>query len=263
MSRFRADSHAEYPYEKLRDSSGLSVKPTADNYAGVTHALSTRGNTTHWLTNTTGSINYFDAGSIEPQFKLSLDGSYHLTALVVWGVGSNDEASDFTVEFSTDVGTTYSSRMETVATSHHLGTASAALAFAPGGRRANTVRLTVTDNAGGRNFAGGGVGTQVALGEIRFLGRANTAPAFANASETRSVAENTAAGTDIGNPVTATDADGDALTYALEGPDAASFEIVGTTGQIRTKAALNHEAKNSYSVTVRATDSYVVVARLT
>ena len=78
---------------------------------------------------------------------LSLSNSYILTKLVVWGVDTSDEASDFTVEFSTDGGVSYESNAETVATTDHLGTSSAALAFVPPGRRADTVRLTITNNA--------------------------------------------------------------------------------------------------------------------
>ena len=80
-------------------------------------------------------------------------------------------------------------------------------------------------------------------------------PMFAEGSTaTRSVAENTGAGMDIGAAVSATDADGDPLTYTLAGPDAASFAIVGTSGQLQTSAALDHEAKSSYAVTVTADD---------
>ena len=45
---------------------------------------------------------------------------------------------------------------------------------------------------------------------------ANVAPEFASATTSRTVAENTAAGEDIGNPVAANDANGDALTYSPE-----------------------------------------------
>ena len=71
-------------------------------------------------------------------------------------------------------------------------------------------------------------------------------------SATRSVEENTAAGEDIGGPVQAT---GDGLEYALDGQDAASFDLVPETGQLKTKAALNYEAKNAYVVTISATNS--------
>ena len=71
-------------------------------------------------------------------------------------------------------------------------------------------------------------------------------------SATRSVEENTAASEDIGGPVQAT---GDGLEYALDGQDAASFDIVPETGQLQTKAALDYETQASHTVTVTATDS--------
>ena len=82
----------------------------------------------------------------------------------------------------------------------------------------------------------------------------NRAPVFSDPSTTRSVAENTLAGVNIGAPVIATDPDNDTLSYSLEGPDAASFDIVTSSGQLKTKAVPNYEAKSSYSVTVKATD---------
>ena len=60
--------------------------------------------------------------------------------------------------------------------------------------------------------------------------------------------------TNIGSPVRATDADNDNLTYTLEGTDAGSFTIDETSGQLKTKSALDHEGKESYSVTVKAND---------
>ena len=83
----------------------------------------------------------------------------------------------------------------------------------------------------------------------------NETPAFDEGdATTRSVEENTAAGENIGNPVKATDIDGDTLTYSLSGTDAASFDLDTSTGRIKTKAALDYEARNTYSVTVEVTD---------
>ena len=83
----------------------------------------------------------------------------------------------------------------------------------------------------------------------------NEAPEFPADTDTRSVAENTAAGMNIGEPVMATDPDeGDTLTYALSGDDAASFDIDAATGQLMTKAALDYDTKTEYMVTVTATD---------
>ena len=84
----------------------------------------------------------------------------------------------------------------------------------------------------------------------------NFAPVFTEGtSTTRSVAENTASGQNIGAPVTATDTDtSDTLTYTLGGMDAATFGIVSSSGQLQTSAALNYETKDSYAVTVSVSD---------
>ena len=91
----------------------------------------------------------------------------------------------------------------------------------------------------------------------------NTAPEFADGtSTTREVAENTASGQPVGRVVEADDADDDPLTYTLEGADAASFGIDRTTGQLRTAAALDHEAKASYTLRVKADDDHGGTARI-
>ena len=83
----------------------------------------------------------------------------------------------------------------------------------------------------------------------------NEAPSFATNTATRSIAENTGSGENIGAAVVATDPDtDDTVTYTLGGTDASSFSIVGTNGQLQTSAALDYETKASYSVTVTATD---------
>ena len=85
----------------------------------------------------------------------------------------------------------------------------------------------------------------------------NTAPTFSSPTASRRVAENSAAGTNVGAPVTATDADsGDTLTYTLDGTDAASFDIVSTSGQIQTTSGVtyDYETKSRYAVIVKADD---------
>ena len=93
--------------------------------------------------------------------------------------------------------------------------------------------------------------------EYRGLLAQNTAPDFGVTSTIRYVEEGTAPGTDIGDPVTATDVDrGDqeTLVYTLGGPDAASFTIDPDTGQLMTSAVLAQETKSEYTVEVTATD---------
>ena len=88
-------------------------------------------------------------------------------------------------------------------------------------------------------------------------GASNGIPFFTDGdTATRTVDENTAANMDIGAVVGAVDPDSsDTLVYGLGGTDAASFAIVTSTGQLQTKAALDHESRRSYSVTVSVRDS--------
>ena len=99
---------------------------------------------------------------------------------------------------------------------------------------------------------------------VRRAPTSNTDPVFpdqdlnANGVQTaqsREVAENTAAGRNLGARVAATDP-GDVLTYSLSGADAGSFDIGRSSGQLQTKAALDHETKEMYTVTVTATDPF-------
>ena len=76
---------------------------------------------------------------------------------------------------------------------------------------------------------------------------ANLPPSFTQAGPLhRELPENTAGGTAVGEPVTATDPDtGDILVYSLTGTDAGSFTINRSSGQISVGAGtvLDHEAK--------------------
>ena len=82
-----------------------------------------------------------------------------------------------------------------------------------------------------------------------------TDPDFDSMMMMREVAENTAAGENVGDPVMTMDADGDTLMYSLSGTDMASFNIDPATGQLLTKAALNFEAKSTYTVMVGVKDN--------
>ncbi len=84
----------------------------------------------------------------------------------------------------------------------------------------------------------------------------NQAPRFRETAPVRRFAENTDAGEDVGGPVTATDGDGGTLAYSLEGTDAASLDVVATTGQIRTRSGVDydHEMQDRHSITVRVRD---------
>ena len=113
-----------------------------------------------------------------------------------------------------------------------------------------TVTVSVSDGNGGTDS----ITVTINITDVNET-IANTAPVFTDGtSTTRSIAENTAARQNIGAAISATDADNDTLTYSLSGTDASSFSIVSTSGQLRTKAALDYETKTSYSVTVSISD---------
>lgn len=107
------------------------------------------------------------------------------------------------------------------------------------------VRVTVLD--------WGGPATDVITVNITVTD-VNEAPVFASESTNRFVFEDTAADQNIGTPVSATDPDGDTLTYSLSGTDAESFRIDSSNGQLKTKAALDHDTKSQYIVIVETSD---------
>ena len=101
---------------------------------------------------------------------------------------------------------------------------------------------------------GGGHASEPATASVQTAGEANRLPEFGGPA-TRAVAENSAAGSAVGAPVTATDADGDTLRYSLEAvDDHASFTIDSSSGQIETRAAHDYEARSRYAVRVKAAD---------
>ena len=83
----------------------------------------------------------------------------------------------------------------------------------------------------------------------------NNAPVFTSQPTTASVAENSGANTDVVT-ITATDADGDTLTYSLDSASDAVFDISGSSGAITVQsgADLDFESKSSYTATVKASD---------
>ena len=89
-------------------------------------------------------------------------------------------------------------------------------------------------------------------------GTTNGPPAFGAETFGRSVAENTAAGGPVGDPVAAEDADDDMLTYGfVAGGDEEVFAIDGSTGRITVGEGteLDYESGDTvYAVTVEASD---------
>ena len=87
--------------------------------------------------------------------------------------------------------------------------------------------------------------------------RGNQPPEFVSDAVSRRIAENAAVGDPVGGPITASDADGDTLTYSIPATTD-NFAINAATGQLTVKAGamLNHDATDgdSQDVVVTAND---------
>ena len=73
-------------------------------------------------------------------------------------------------------------------------------------------------------------------------------------SVTFTIDENTSPGTPVGSALTATDPNGDTLSYSLSGTDASSFGIDSSTDQLIVKEPLDFETQSVYEVTIRVSD---------
>ena len=95
--------------------------------------------------------------------------------------------------------------------------------------------------------------TAVSVNRVQEAPPAPEPPVFpADGDYGRSIRENLRAGSNVGAPVTATDGNNDRLTYSIAASD--EFEIVASTGQLRTRAKLDHEGREQHFITVTATD---------
>ena len=82
---------------------------------------------------------------------------------------------------------------------------------------------------------------------------ANDAPAFSNAPYNVSVNENVNSGNVF--TVTATDEDGDAISFSLYGVGSELFSIHASSGVLSLVDALDYETVSGYTLTVRASDA--------
>ena len=223
--------------ENTAASSNVGAAVTATDAVGdtLTYTLGGTDAASFDITSTSGQIETSAALNFEQK------SSYSVTVSVADGEGGTDTTgrpaiSDYDVQ--------YRKSGDTAWTDHaHTGTSTTTTIGSLDSGTTYQVQVRATNAEGTSGWSATGTGSTD-----------NSAPAFASDTTTRSVDENTASGANVGAAVTATDADGDTLTYTLDGTDAASFSIVGASGQIQTSAALDHETKSSYSVTVSVAD---------
>ena len=102
-------------------------------------------------------------------------------------------------------------------------------------------------------FDTGNTATAVSANLAVAVNPGNLRPEFPSTADyNRTIRENLSP-RNLGAPVRATDENsGDRLTYSIPASDL--FEINQSTGQLRTKVALDHEEQPSHTITVTATD---------
>ena len=86
--------------------------------------------------------------------------------------------------------------------------------------------------------------------------RLNHAPEFESGTADFNIPETTPTNTEIGEPLTATDADNDPLEYTIGGLHAPLFRVSATTGQLTAFARLDFEGQFTYVFHLWARDEY-------
>ena len=81
----------------------------------------------------------------------------------------------------------------------------------------------------------------------------NFPPAFATTTVNRIIPEDSPVETHLGEPIAATDPEGDSLTYTLTGEGSEHFNV-NNQGQITLRATLNHEDAPSYTLILSVSD---------
>ena len=118
------------------------------------------------------------------------------------------------------------------------------------GRQYLRVTASYTDGEGPGKSA-----DAVSTNPVQAAPETNVAPEFSSTETgTRSVAENTPAGEDIGDPVVATDADNDTLTYSLDEDNTDSLPHCPRVRPTADQRGARPRGQPSYTVTVTATD---------
>ena len=170
--------------------------------------------------------------------KTKLDVSW--TALTTTQMAGKPAVSDYDVQYKKSSDSTWSSHSFT-----GTGTSTTLTGLDEGAGYDVQVRA-VNDEGDGAWSDSGTTNTQ----------DENVDAEFPDQTATRSIAENSAAGSNVGAAVTATDTENHTLYYSLNGTDKDSFDIGLNTGQITVKTGHvpNYEAKTAYSVTVEVSD---------
>ena len=216
-------------------SGTLSATATSLNLtnleAGATYEVQVRA-----VTSDEGEGPWSDIGEGQANTPPTTNGADLADSSIAVGVATDYDVSDKFTDADSDT-LTYS------ASAAQAGVLTAAIT----GSDADTLTVTAL------NPAASVVTYGVSDGYGGYVSR--TVTITGTAAATRSVAENAAAGTAVGDPVTGTPYNGATLTYTLAGAAAGAFTINSASGQIsvKTGASLDYETTSSYTGTVTYT----------
>ena len=169
-----------FPIGNIVNNSGLSGSADLANYTTITHAAAGGGNA--WTTDdpAPGGGDWFAEGNAPIAIVLPLGGLYDVTDFVYWGYhfgsANGNEGRAFTVEFSTNGGTSYAGSVNVSTPLSTYAVANSATLPLGGTFTADTIRLTVTDNHFGGVAPGG---DRLGLGEVKFIGTVVPEPSAA------------------------------------------------------------------------------------
>ena len=226
---------------QVEEGSALDHEATARYTATVTASDGT-ANVTHSLTISVTNV----AEPPDAPAAPTVTGASQTSVTVNWTAPANagrPDITDYNVRFRASGATEWSDHSFTGA---NTGTTITGLSV--GTTYEVQVQAANADGTGGWSASGSGATNSPT----------NNAPVFTNQATTASVAENSADGTAVVT-ITATDADGDTLSYSLDSASDAVFDIGSSSGaitvQVEEGSALDHEAAASITATVTATDS--------
>ena len=175
--------------------------------------------------------------SVSPVSATDADTSNEIPNVLAYSLSGTDAAS-FTLD-------SLSGQLQT----------SAALDFET--KTSYTVVVSVSDGKGGTDS----ITVTINVTDVNEVAGPNVAPAFTEGNSTyRLIETQPNSGENVGDPITATDANGDTLTYSLSGTHANRFNINSANGQLTVKVggisfSYYEDAFRKSTVTVTVSDS--------
>ena len=247
----------------------------------VSYGKTSDGDSSYFTVNqTTGALSFTNAPDYENPTDSDTDNDYSVTVTATDGFNTTSQAISVTVADISDSPPTFTSSGSFTANENQtaIGTVVASdpdgdtVAYSLSGTDADS--LEINSSTGVLTFkiapdyetkssysaeaiASDGTNASAQTISITIVNVNEFTPTFTSSSSF-TVAENQTTGPTI----TASDGDGDTLTYSISGgADASSFEINSSSGAITFKTAPDYETKSSYQLSVRASDGTNIAAQ--